>query len=198
MLAIVIVGSLLEKLDGRPIMALGLLVGGMSTWAMGYANLSVGTVDLWWPQFWQGISMGLFFVPLMTLTFTTIAKEKMGNATSLSNLLRNIGGSVGISSVTTIIARRTQTNTAILGANAHASSPAAMKMITEAQGLFLSKGFDYPNSTKMAFASLFGIVQQQAWMLSFIAVARLFGILYIIVIPLVLFMRKPSQKAEPR
>jgi hypothetical protein len=50
----------------------------------------------------------------------------------------------------------------------------------------------------MAFASLFGIVQQQAWMLSFIAVARLFGILYIIVIPLVLFMRKPSQKAEPR
>src|SRR6266568_2576467 len=58
LLAIVVVGTLLAKFDGRPLIAPGLLIGGWSTWAMGYANLGVGSGDLWWPQFWQGVSMG--------------------------------------------------------------------------------------------------------------------------------------------
>jgi DHA2 family multidrug resistance protein len=188
MLAMVIVGGFLGKLDGRPLMALGLVIAGWSTWGMGYSNLSVGSGDLWWPQFWQGISMGLIFVPLTTLTYATIAKEKMGNATSLFNLLRNIGGSVGISVVTTIIARHTQTNTAILGSHVHSSN----RMATAAQGLFISKGFDFAIAAKMALASIFGMIQQQAWMLSFIAVAQIFGVLFVVIIPLVLLMRKPQ------
>ncbi len=157
---------------------------------MGHAAISGGR------NFGRESRWGLIFVPLTTLTFATIATEKLGNATPLFNLLRNIGSSVGVSMVTTILARRTQSNTAVLGANLHSASPMAMKMVAEAQGLFLSKGFDYASASRMSLASLFGIVQQQAWMLSFIAVARLFGILFIVVIPLLLIMQKPTPHGE--
>jgi len=196
MLAMIIVGVLIGKMDGRPLMCLGLVVAGWSTWDMGCANLSVGAGDLWWPQFWQGISMGLIFVPLTTLTYTTIAREKMGNATSLFNLMRNIGGSVGISIVTTMIARHTQIHTAILGSHVHPFSQTGMRFIAGAQDRFLLNDFDALTASKRAYSLIFAMIQQQAWMLSFIEVARLFGILFVVVIPLIFLMRKPSQKGD--
>jgi DHA2 family multidrug resistance protein len=192
MLSMLVAAVLVSRVDGRAMILGGLLLGGWSTWQMGSINLSAGAGDLWWPQFWQGMSLGLTFVPLTTLSYDRIPKHQLGNATAIWNLLRNIGGSIGISLCTTLIARRSQVNTSILGAHIHPLDATGAHLIDGARGLFMSQGFDYSDATNKAYAALFGMVQQQAWMLSFIGVARLFGIFFLIVSPLVLFMRKPE------
>src|SRR6266481_8531273 len=86
----------------------GLIGGAISLFVLGSINLQVGYWDIFWPQFFQGLSMGLIFVPLTTVTMSLIKKEEMGNATSLFNLMRNLGGSVGIAVIATTLSRNTQ------------------------------------------------------------------------------------------
>ena len=81
------------------LLALGLCGGALTLYWLGNLSLSAGYWDIFWPQFIQGMSLGLIFVPLTTISMDPIPKEAMGNATSLFNLMRNIGGSVGIAAV---------------------------------------------------------------------------------------------------
>src|SRR5262245_38828085 len=100
-IAMPIVGFLTAKVDPRKLLTVGLVGGATSLFALGSINLQVGYWDIFWPQFVQGLSMGLVFVPLTTITMSLIAREEMGNATSLFNLMRNLGGSVGIAAIAT-------------------------------------------------------------------------------------------------
>ena len=88
-------------------------------------NLNAGYWDIFWPQFVQGASLALLFVPLTTATMDPIPKEEMGNATSMFNLMRNMGGSVGIASGTTFLFRMQQFHTVLLGAQCQRLNPRA-------------------------------------------------------------------------
>src|SRR5437660_760219 len=103
-----IVGILMGKIEARKLLAAGLIISSYSIYLLSKLNLNAGYWDIFWPQLLQGTSMGLLFVPLTTITNGLIPKEQMGNATSLFNLMRNIGASIGIASVTTISARHSQ------------------------------------------------------------------------------------------
>src|SRR5256714_7350845 len=112
-----IVGVLMSKIEPRKLLATGMVVCAYSLYLLSRLNLNAGYWDIFWPQFLQGMSMGLLFVPLTTITNDPIPKEEMGNATSLFNLMRNIGASIGIASVTTVVARHVQQHTYDLGAH---------------------------------------------------------------------------------
>ncbi len=188
------VGILMSKFEPRKLLLVGFVVAAYAMWDLGRINLNAGYWDVFWPQFIQGISMGFLFVPLTTITHDPISKERMGNATSIFNLMRNIGGSVGIAMVTTIVARHTQTNTDVLGANVSPYAPSAESMIAGARAALMAKGMDYYTATKQAYAAIFGMVQQQAAMISFIGAFRLLGIMFLCVIPLILLMRRPRHQ----
>ena len=191
-LAMAAAGFLVSKMDARWVMFAGFVIGGFATWMLGGINLAAGTLDLFWPQFFQGISMGFIFVPLATLTYDRISKEEIGNATAIFNLLRNIGGSIGISYVTTVIARRTQVNTNVLGENVTLLNPMSQWFVGGTRGLLMAKGQDYAGASSRAYAMVFGMIQRQAWMLSFNEVVHLLGILFFLMIPFILMMRRPS------
>lgn len=93
--------------------------------------------------------------------------------------------------VTTMFARHTQTNTNILGAHVNPYTPATQQMIGAARQLFMSKGMDAVTATQQAYATVFGTVQREAAMLSFIGAFRMLGILFLAVMPLILIMKKP-------
>jgi hypothetical protein len=117
------VGLLIGRLDARKMVATGLLIGGITLIWLGRLNLSAGYWDFFWPQFVQGFALSLLFVPLTTITMDPIPRERMGNATSLFNLMRNIGGSIGIAVTGTMLARQQQAHYVMLGTNVDPLQP---------------------------------------------------------------------------
>jgi DHA2 family multidrug resistance protein len=192
-IAMPFVGFLMSKVEPRKLLAVGLSVAAFSFWDLARINLNAGYWDIFWPQFIQGLSMGFIFVPLTTATHDPIPKEQMGNATSIFNVMRNIGGSVGIAMVTTLYARRTQGNINRLGENINALNSEAANMIAGTKEMFMSRGMDAVTATKQAYAAVFGMVQQQASMVSFIQAFRMLAVLFICCVPLIYLMKKPKR-----
>ncbi len=191
-----IVGILMGKVEPRRLLVVGLLVAGASLWWLGGLNLQVGYWDIYWPQILQGMSMGLLFVPLSTISFDAIPKERMGNATSVFNLMRNIGASIGIASVTTIYSRSTQSNTNILGAHVTPYSASAMRMYDGIRSALIVAGSDPYTAGQQAYGAIYGMVQREAAMLGFVKCFRLLAILFFSLIPLVMIMRKPAHHSK--
>ena len=160
-------------------------------------NLQSGTWDILVWQISQGLGMSFIFVPLTTLTMDPIPKRETGYATALYSVMRNIGSSVGISFVTTWLARRAQFNQTLLVSHVSPYDPAAQRMLSQAQTMLMRNGADPVTANRQALAMLYGMVQRQASVLSFLTVFRMIGILFLAIIPLVLILRKPKHLREP-
>ena len=135
-----VVGTVLNKFDPRKVLAIGLTVAAWSLYALSRLSLDAGYWDIFWPQFIQGAALAMLFVPLTTATMDPIPKEEMGNATSMFNLMRNLGGSFGIAAATTYLFRRQQLHTNQLGAHVTPFSPAAAAMTRGLQGAMMAHG----------------------------------------------------------
>ena len=117
----------------------------------------------------------------------------MGNATSLFNLMRNIGASIGIASVTTISARHAQMHTNDLTRHINPYNPVAQVTLQGMKQAFMARGMDAVTATKQAYAGIFGMVQRQAAMMAYIDVFLLLAIMFAACLPLILLMRKPPK-----
>jgi DHA2 family multidrug resistance protein len=186
------VGLLTTKIDPRKLLATGLTIGAITMLWLGTINLNASQWHFMLPQFLQGAGMALLFVPLTTVSMATINPQRMGYATSLFNLMRNIGGSIGIAATGTMLARNNQSTTALLGANVTPYDPASQAMLAQMKGAFMAAGADPATATDRAHAAVFGLVQRQATMMSFVGIFQLLGIMFIALIPLVLLMRRPK------
>ena len=187
-----ITGLMTGKFDARKLLTAGLLVGGLTLIWLSWLNLQAGYWDIFWPQLIQGVGMSLLFVPLTTVSMDPIPREQMGNATSLFNLMRNIGGSVGIAMTGTMLARNSQSTTALLGRNVTAYDSTSQTLFSQMKGAFMAAGADAVTATERAYAALFGMVQRQATMVSFVGIFQLLGILFVAMVPLVLLMQRPK------
>jgi MFS transporter, DHA2 family, multidrug resistance protein len=191
-----IVGVLTAYIDPRKLLAVGLLVGGWTMLWLGNLNLDAGYWDFVWPQALQGLGMSLLFVPLTTVSMATIAPERMGYATSLFNLMRNIGGGIGIAVTGTILARRRQAFGALLGEHVSIFDPTTNQVLAQLKAAFLARTGDAVAATNQAYVALYAMVQRQAAMVSFVMIFRMLGILFLVMIPLVLLMKKPKGRVE--
>jgi MFS transporter, DHA2 family, multidrug resistance protein len=113
----------------------------------------------------------------------------MGNATSIFNLMRNIGGSFGIAIMTTFLARRTQLHQSRLGEHVTLSNPATQRVLHGAQAYFQTRGFDAYTAYRKALGVLYGMVQRQASMLSFVEAFWVMGLVFIFMVPFLLLLR---------
>jgi MFS transporter, DHA2 family, multidrug resistance protein len=189
-----VVGLLMSKVEPRKLLFIGLVLCSYSLYLLSRLNLNAGYWDFFWPQLLQGSSMGLIFVPLTTVTNDPIPRHEMGNATSLFNLMRNIGASIGIASVTTIVARHTQSHTNVLGANVNGYDPASTTMFMGIRQALMARGMDLTTATQQSYAAMFGMVQRQAAVMSYLDVFLLLAAMFAIMLPLVLLMRKPKRQ----
>ena len=190
------VGLLIGKLDPRKLVALGLMVGAGTLFWLGDLNLGAGYWDIFWPQFLQGIGLSLVFVPLTTISMDAVPRERMGNATSLFNLMRNLGGSIGIAVTGTMLARQQQAYTNVLGSHVTPFSAQARNLLDSLYQGFIAAGADPVTATQRAYAAAFGAVQRQAAMLSFVDVFRGLGLIFVCLVPLVLLMKRPRTQAS--
>jgi DHA2 family multidrug resistance protein len=188
-------GYLTGKTDPRRLLLLGFILGSFTMFSFSHLNLQAGYWDIFWPQVLQGIALSFLFVPLMTMSMAGIDKEKMGNATSIYNLMRNIGGSFGIAIMTTFLARRSQVHQSHLAEHVTLSNPATQRMLHSAQAWFQAKGFDQYTAYRKALGALYGMVQRQATMLSFVEAFWIMGIVFLLVLPFLFLLR--YRKPEP-
>jgi DHA2 family multidrug resistance protein len=187
-----VVGMLTAFIDPRKLLVSGLVIGGGTMLWLGNLNLEAGYWDFVWPQLLQGLGMSLLFVPLTTVSMATISPERMGYATSLFNLMRNIGGGIGIAVTGTMLARRRQAFGSLLGEHVSLFDPTTNQVLAQLKAAFLARTGDAVAATNQAYVVLYGMVQRQAAMVSFVMIFRLLGILFLVMIPLVLLMRKPQ------
>jgi len=194
--ALPIIGILLGRFDARKLLVLGMLGTALTLFQLSWLNLNAGYWDFFWPQILQGVSMALLFAPLTTATMDPIPKEEMGNATSIFNLLRNIGGSMGIAAATNHIERRTQRHINLLGANVNPYNPGTRLMLDQMRSALMARGADPVTATRQAYGAAFGMVQRQAALLSFLETFRALGILFLLVLPLLLLMKRPTRRGN--
>ena len=189
-------GYLTSKIDPRRIVVVGLILGSITMFQLSHLNLNAGYWDIFWPQVLQGVALAFLFVPLMALSMYRVPKEKMGNATSIFNLMRNIGGSLGIAIMTTFLARRSQFHQSRLVANITPGNVKAQAMIAGMQGWFHSQGIDNVSAKRKALAAAYGVVQAHAAMLSFVEAFWVMGIIFLAMLPFLLFLRRPPRASS--
>ena len=193
MLGMPIVGSVIGRFDPRKVLASGLTLGALTLYRFSQLNLKAGYWDFFWPQFIQGLALSMLFVPLTTITMSQIRREAIGNATSLFNLMRNIGGSVGIASVTTMYARFTQSSVSRLGEHITRYDLPAMNMLRGLAAQPGAAGSGVLLNNRRALAKMFGLIERQAAMLAFIKLFLLLAVLFLMIVPLVVLMKRPAR-----
>ncbi len=185
MAGMMIVGRVARKVDLRYLVAIGLILMIVSLWQMTKFSIHVTQWEIIWTGVVQGLGLGLVFVPLSTLSFSTLAPRFRNEATSLYSLVRNIGSSIGISVVITYLSHRAQVNHAVYAEHINHFNPALQEAVQ--QGV-------YDISTTAGLVKLNSVVTEQAYIFGYLQDFRLMMYVCIFTLPLLVLLRKPGAR----
>jgi DHA2 family multidrug resistance protein len=194
--SMLIVGRLIGKINSRYLIMFGFTVLGYSTYQFSNINLEISIGSIVWPSIISGFAMGFIFVPLTTMALGTLSNEQMGNASGVFNLMRNTGGSVGIATVTTLLARGAQVHQAAMVSHLTPYDPAYQERLHQLAQGFATRGGSVV-AEQQAYAGLYGTLVRQAMLLSYVDVFRLLGFLCLLCIPATLLFRRVKARAGP-
>ena len=187
--SLLLVGALVSRVDTRLLIGLGFLVLAYAVSGFGNINLEIATKNVMWPNVLSGFAMGLIFVPLTITSMGALPNEQMGNAAGVFNLMRNIGGSVGIAMATTLVARGTQAHQALMVGQLSPYRPEFQEHLQSAAGM-LGQYSDPASAQQQAYGLLYGTLQQQASLFAFVDTFRWLALLCLVCAPLALLFRK--------
>ena len=193
--AMPIIGYLTAKMDNRWLIAFGFsLFGAASLW-FGEVNLDIGQWTFLWAILISGFGSGCVFVPLSTTAMAFLKNEEIGNASGLYNLFRNIGGSIGISVVNTIVARHEQLHRTELSGSLTAARPSVRGAIQGMQQYLSAQGGSSPTT---ALQRAYGLLNQtltgQARLWSYVDDFRYMALACFACVPIVFTLKKAIRK----
>ncbi len=181
-----------KKWDPRILLVLGLASASFGPWTFSHFNLNAGPWAFFIPQIVQGAGLSFIFVPLTTVTMDAIPLKDMGNATSLFNLMRNLGSAMGISVVETLVTRRAQFHQSRLTAQISSSNPMLQHLQQSFQQMLIARGMDATTAARQALAAVYLMVQKQSLLLSYVEAFFVLAIIFWLMAPLVMLMKRPS------
>jgi DHA2 family multidrug resistance protein len=196
MILLPLVGFLLSRYSPRWLLIFGLVMLAASLFHMTGFDLDMDFRSAAVARVFQAAGMAFLFVPINTAAYAFLPREKNNAASGLMNLARNIGGSVGISVVTTMLDRRTQAHLNYLSGRVSASNPAFQSMLKGATQTMRAHGSSGPYATQQAYALIQGTLQRQATMLAYIDNFWLLGFAIVLMIPTVFLMKKSRPGGE--
>jgi DHA2 family multidrug resistance protein len=194
-LSMVVVGRLIARVDGRYLIAFGFAVLGASTWVFTGLTLTIAQTNIIYPMIVSGFAMGFVFVPLTTMTMSTLEQNEIGNASGIYNLMRNTGGSVGIAVMTTLLQRNAQVHQAVLATHATPYDEAYRQLIAQLTASF-SRTMDAVSAAQQATATAYGMIVRQAVLLAYLDDFRILAIMAFMCIPAA-FIFKRVRNAKP-
>ena len=190
LLLLPLVGFLLSRYTPRWLLLFGLLMLSFSLFHMTGFDLQIDFRTLATARVIQAAGMAFLFVPINTAAYAFLPRDKNNAASGLMNLARNIGGSVGISVVTTLLDRRGQFHQTFLSSHLSASNPELQSRLKALGLLVQSHGGGPPGSSSVPFAIIQGAVARQAAMLSYIDCFRFLAFAILAMVPMVFLMKK--------
>ena len=171
MLGLPVIGIISNKIDNRIAVSAGFIAFGVCTLYFSFVNLVISPVTLLVPIVLTGFALSFVFVPISSMAISTLSNENMGNATCVFNLLRNIGGSIGIAMAQTELIRRTNFHETQLAADLPQSSHLLQQQL-HASGAYLGHHLGTAAGQRAALGLTYRQLEQQAMLLSFIDVFR--------------------------
>jgi DHA2 family multidrug resistance protein len=195
MIAMPIAGILMSYVDARWLMSLGVACTAAATLMLGNLTLDVSMGSIVWPNVLQGLGVGCVMVPLMAISVGTLPNQKIGNASGIFNLMRNLGGSIGISISTTFLARMMQTHQANLVGHMTPYDPVFQHSLA---GMVsgLSRYSAGPQVRRQAYGMMYGILQQQSNLKAYVDMFCWTALIIALCLPGVWLLKKTATKAS--
>ena len=183
-----LIGRLVGRVPNRLLLTIGFSVLAYSSFLLARINLSIDINAVIWPSVLNGIAISFIFVPLTTVTMGHLAQQQMANAAGIFNLMRNLGGSVGIAAVTTILARQSQVHQSLMVSHLTPFDPAYQQQLAATKAALASQSGSWL-AIAQAHALIYGKLIQQATLWAFVENFRLFGLLSLVCVPLVFLFK---------
>ena len=188
-----IAGRLITKVNPKWMVSVGIVINAAAAWMLSNLNLTTDYDTVAWLRVLLGVGVGLIFVPLTTLTLSSVRKEEMGNAAAIYNFLRNLGGSFGVALVTTVVSRRAQFHQARLVEHLTPFDPAYVNALGSSvpQALQYGAGPGAPPPDQGGLGLIYRELIRQATMMSFNDAFFITFLVMLAIIPLVLLLKRP-------
>jgi DHA2 family multidrug resistance protein len=190
-----VVGILVSRVDTRILITFGCIVSASALFVMAGWNLQLDYRHAVTARMLQSFGLAFLFIPINVAAFAYVPKEKTNMGTGIINLARNIGASVGIATVTTMLDRRTQFHQSRLMESVNSLSASYRNMIHGMSASFISGGSNAADAAVQARQMVYNTVQRNAAMLAFLDNFKMLGIVFFAVIPILLLMKKPKAPA---
>ncbi len=187
-----IIGRLVGKVNNRILIMIGFSLLAISSFRLGHINMDIPMSAVIWPSVLNGVAISFIFVPLTGATMGHLRQDQMGNATGIFNLMRNLGGSVGIAMVTTMLSRGAQAHQSLMVTHLTPYDVAYQQHLAAAQAALTPQSGAWL-AAQQAPGMLYNQLVQQANLWAFVDNFRDFGIVCICCIPLAFLFRKVTR-----
>jgi len=196
LLATIVVGRIVGRVSNRFLICASALLLAYACFALGNINLQVAPGNLLWPIILSGVAAAAIFIPLTTSAMGTLSQEQMGNAAGIYNLMRNVGGSIGISMITTLVTRDAQVNQAALAPHMTQFNFNFQQQVAHIQGALAATTGNW-DATKKSPAVLYSILQQQSSLLSYVHGFRFCVLVCLVCAALAFLFKKVGKPTGP-
>jgi DHA2 family multidrug resistance protein len=190
-----IAGVLSTKVDPRWMIACGFCMTSIALYHITHLSLAIDfrTIMLW--RMYQMSGLAFIFIPISILSYVGVPPEKSNQISGISNFIRNLGGSVGISMLTTFLARQSQVHQTSLVAHATATNPQFNNMLNGTAANMAKSGSGPALAMQQAYNQVMGLIEQQAALLSYVNAFWMVSIIVACLVPLPFLLKKPKPGA---
>jgi DHA2 family multidrug resistance protein len=196
MVSSMVVGIIVSRVDSRKLIALGFVIFGLTAYWTANITLQISPWSLFWPTLISGTALGLIFVPLSGTALATLPPEQLGNGSALFNLIRNIGGSIGISAVNALAQRRFQAHRGELVTSLGGTNLAVQQYIGSLTAA-MQRHVGPQLAMKRAYASLQTTLDGQAQLWAYVDDFRYLALVCSACVLVVVFLKRTKGSAEP-
>jgi MFS transporter, DHA2 family, multidrug resistance protein len=198
MLTMPVIGVLGGRIDARLLIAVGFAGSALALYSMTRFDAEIDYATIAWARVFQSLALTLLFIPINTTAMAGMPRAKSNNASAIINMMRNIGGSFGISVVTTLIARREQYHQSVLVAHVSPLSHPYATAVHQLQQTYLGYSGSAVDALRQAQAQILAMVHKQAALLSFNDCFWAMAVVMAAMLPVVLLMRRTSAGVGPQ
>ncbi|HEX3667060.1 MAG TPA: DHA2 family efflux MFS transporter permease subunit [Rhizomicrobium sp.] len=189
-------GILSNRMDLRILIGGAFLLQGFALWHMSHLNAQMSFWDAAVARLYQSIGLPFLFVPITNIAYVGLKPEESNQASALLNMSRNLGGTIGIAAVQTMLQRREQMHQARYAETLNPLNPNYQQGIHHITNALMAQGYSHLQATRAAVAVLYRQLLQQSAMLSYVETFHLLMIVVLCAVPLVLLLHKQSAGAE--